>query len=50
MCVLAWRYNVVPRLMVDTLSVSRAVLGHRLKSLSLASVAKFLSRTVSNLL
>jgi DNA polymerase len=43
MCVLAWRYNVVPRLMVDTLSVSRAVLGHRLKSLSLANVAKFLA-------
>jgi hypothetical protein len=42
MSVLAWRYNVVPRLMVDTLGVSRAILGHRLKSLSLASVAKFL--------
>ncbi|WP_454627689.1 DNA polymerase [Bradyrhizobium cenepequi] len=42
MCVLAWRYGTVPRLMVDTLGVSRAVLGHRLKSLSLASVAKFL--------
>jgi DNA polymerase len=42
MSVLAWRYQVVPRLMVDTLAVSRAVLGHRLRSLSLASVAKFL--------
>lgn len=42
MCVLAWRYNVVPRLMVDTLGVSRATLGHRLKNLSLASVARFL--------
>ena len=43
MSVLAWRYNVVPRLMVDTLSVARAILGHRLRSLSLASVAKFLA-------
>lgn len=43
MSVLAWRYNVVPRLMVDTLAVSRAVLGHRLRSLSLANVAKFLA-------
>jgi len=42
MSVLAWRYHVVPRLMVDTLAISRAILGHRLKSLSLANVAKFL--------
>lgn len=42
MCVLAWRYGVVPRLMVDTLGVSRATLGHKLKSLSLASVAMHL--------
>lgn len=42
MSVLAWRYGVVPRLMVDTLGVSRATLGHRLKSLSLASVARHL--------
>ncbi len=42
MCVLAWRYGVVPRLMVDTLGVSRATLAHKLKSLSLASVAMHL--------
>lgn len=40
MCVLHWRYGVVPRLMVDTLGISRAVLGHKLKSLALASVAR----------
>jgi len=42
MSILAWRYNVVPRLMADTLGISRALYGHRLKSLSLASVAKHL--------
>jgi DNA polymerase III epsilon subunit-like protein len=42
MCVLAWRYGVVPKLMVDTLGVSRAMLGHLLRSLSLASVATHL--------
>lgn len=42
MCILAWRYGVVPRLMVDTLGVSRATLGHVLKSLSLANVARHL--------
>jgi DNA polymerase len=42
MCILAWRYGVIPRLMVDTLGVSRALLGHELKSLSLANVAKHL--------
>ena len=42
MCILAWRYNVRPRLMIDTLGVSRALLGHLLKSLSLASVAQHL--------
>lgn len=42
MSILAWRYNVRPRLMVDTLGVSRALLGHRLKSLGLASVAQHL--------
>lgn len=42
MCVVAWRYCFVPRLMVDTLGVSRAVLGHVLKSLSLSNVARHL--------
>lgn len=39
MCIVAWRYNFVPKLMVDTLGVARATMGHRLKSLSLANVA-----------
>src|SRR3982751_4135291 len=42
MCILAWRYGVRPRLMVDTLGVSRALLAHRCKYLSLASVAQYL--------
>lgn len=42
MCILAWRYNVRPRVMVDTLGVTRALLGHRLKYLSLAKVAEYL--------
>ena len=42
MCIVAWIYNFVPRLMVDTLGVSRALLGHRLRSLSLASVSQHL--------
>lgn len=42
MCVLAWRSGVVPKMMVDTLGVSRAVLGHRLRNLSLSSVARHL--------
>jgi len=39
MCINAWRYNFVPRLMIDTLGVARATMGHRLKSLSLEKVA-----------
>lgn len=42
MCILAWRYGVVPRLMVDTMGVSRATLGHVLRSHSLAKVAAHL--------
>jgi DNA polymerase I-like protein with 3'-5' exonuclease and polymerase domains len=42
MCILSWRYGIRPRLMVDTLGVTRALLGHRLKWLGLSSVAKFL--------
>ena len=42
MCITAWRYNFVPRLMVDTLGVSRAVLGHILRRHSLESVAEHL--------
>lgn len=39
MTINAWRYGFVPRLMVDTMGVARALLGHKLRSLSLNSVA-----------
>jgi hypothetical protein len=42
MAILSWRYNYVPTLMIDTLGMARAWLGHRLKSLSLNSVAMHL--------
>lgn len=41
-CITAWIYKFVPRLTGDTLGVARASLGHRLKSLSLGSVAQHL--------
>lgn len=42
MCILGWRYQYVPHLMIDTLGMARAWLGHALKSLSLNSVAMYL--------
>lgn len=39
MCILAWIFDYVPHLMIDTLGMARAWLGHRLKSLALASVS-----------
>ena len=39
MCIVAWKYNFIPRLMVDTLGVSRALLGHVLRTVSLKAVA-----------
>lgn len=42
MCILGWRYDYVPHLMIDTLGMARAWLGHSLKSLSLNSVAMHL--------
>lgn len=39
MCILAWVYNYVPHIMIDTLGMARAWVGHKLKSLSLSSVA-----------
>ena len=42
MCILSWRYGFVPKLSVDTLSMARATLSHKLKSLSLESVAMHL--------
>lgn len=43
MCIVAWIYNFVPKLMVDTLGVSRALLGHVLRSCALKSVALHLN-------
>lgn len=40
--ILAWRYGFVPRRMVDTMGMARALLGHQLKSASLASVSRHL--------
>ncbi len=39
MCIVAWKYNFIPRLMVDTLGVARAMLGHILRTVSLKAVA-----------
>ncbi len=41
-CIMAWVYGYIPKLMVDTLGVARARLAAVLRSLSLASVAKYL--------
>jgi len=42
MSLLAWRFGYVPHLMIDTMGMARAVLGHRLRSLSLDAVTKYL--------
>lgn len=42
MCVLAWRFGFVPRLMIDTIGMSRALLSPYLRSVSLDAVTKFL--------
>lgn len=42
MCILSWRFDYVPHLMIDTLGMARAWLAHKLKSLSLSSVATHL--------
>lgn len=41
-CILAWRYGWVPSRMVDGLGMARALLGHKLRSLSLEKVAEYL--------
>jgi DNA polymerase len=41
MCINAWRYAYVPRLIVDTLSMSRTLLAHRLRKLSLKEVGGY---------
>lgn len=39
--ILAYRYNFVPKLMLDTLGMARALLHHKLKRFSLAKVADY---------
>lgn len=41
LCICAWRYGWIPRVMVDTLGISRSLLAHKLRSLSLNSVAGY---------
>ena len=41
MSILSWRYGYVPHLIVDTLSMARTLLRHKLKSMSLASIANY---------
>jgi len=47
-CILAWRYGFVPKLASCTLSISRATLGHKLRSLALGSVAAHLGLGVKD--
>lgn len=42
MAITSWVYGFVPKMMADTLGLARATLGSKLKSLSLASVARHL--------
>ena len=42
MCILSWVYDYVPTLMIDTLGMARAWMGHKLRSLALASIATYL--------
>jgi DNA polymerase len=40
--ILAWRYGYVPALMCDTMNLARALKGHELRDLKLATVGKYL--------
>lgn len=42
MCILSWHFKYVPHIMIDTLGMARAWLGHKLKSLALNAVAAYL--------
>lgn len=42
MCIVAWHYNFLPKLFSCTMSIARAVIGHKLRSVSLDSVAAYL--------
>ena len=39
MCILSWRYGYVPRVIVDTLSIARTLLGHKYRHLDLGTLA-----------
>lgn len=41
--ILAWRYNIYPKFIIDTVSLSRAIVGSTVRSHSLASVAQYFS-------
>ena len=41
MCIASWRYGYVPKMIIDTLSMSRTLLAHRLRRLSLKSVGEY---------
>lgn len=40
--ILAWRYGLYPKLIIDTVSLSRAIIGERLRSHSLDSISQYL--------
>lgn len=42
MCICAWHYNFVPKLMIDAMGMARAWCGHALRSVALAVVAPYL--------
>ncbi len=42
MCICAWHYNFIPRLMVDAMGMVRAWHGHELRSVALAVAAPFI--------
>lgn len=42
MCILSWIYDYVPTIMIDTLGMARAWMGHKMRSLALASLATYL--------
>jgi DNA polymerase len=41
MSILSWRYNYVPTLIVDTLSMARTLLRHKLRRMGLGAIAEF---------
>jgi len=44
--ILAWRYGFVPRMMLDSMGMARALRGHKLASFSLAKVGEFVGAGV----